>query len=71
MPIIQMSSGISRVIITFDHMEMNSAFVGNAGHFDNQIGLDGSEGLRHESRQQQASCQPDFFGPDILFSISC
>ena len=27
MPIIQMSSGISRVIITFDHMEMNSAFV--------------------------------------------
>ena len=69
MPIIQMSSGISRVIITFDHMEMNSAFVGNAGHFDNKIGLDGSEGLRHESRQQQASCQPDFFGLVILVLV--
>ena len=34
-------------IITLDHMKKlkNNAFVGNTGHFDNEIDLAGSEGL--------------------------
>ena len=32
-------------IITLDHMKVNTAIVGNTGHFRNEMDLAGSEGL--------------------------